>query len=79
MELIAAVLLATPLGYLVRPRARSLGLYLVAWAAILPVQTVSVHDANPDDINAQYAVAQAVILALGVGFNALGARLRAAR
>ena len=81
MELIAAVLLAGPLGYLVpgRTRARGLAVYLVLWAAIFPVQTIVVHAENADDIVPSYFVVNAVILALGIGLNNLGARLRARR
>ena len=50
MELIAAVLIAGPLGYFVRTRTRSLAAYLVLWAVIFPIQTVVVHAENPDDI-----------------------------
>ena len=79
MELITAVLLAGPLGYLVRPRPRGLAAYLVLWAAVFPVQTVVVHAENPDDIVPMYFLVNAVILAGGIGLNTLGARLRARR
>jgi hypothetical protein len=79
MELIAAVILAGPLGYLVWPRRRGLAAYLVLWAAIFPVQTIVVHAENPDDIVPMYFVVNAVILAGGIGLNALGARLRERR
>ena len=75
MELIAAIVLAGPLGYFVR--SRPLLAYLVVWAVIFPVQTVVVHSENADDINASYFVVNAVILAGGIGLNTLGARLRA--
>jgi hypothetical protein len=76
MELIAAVLLAAPLGYFVR---RGLAAYLVLWAVIFPVQTIVVHAENPDDIVPLYFVVNAVILAGGIGLNTLGARLRQRR
>jgi hypothetical protein len=76
MELIAAVILAGPLGYLVRPRLRGLAAYLVLWAVIFPVQTIVVHAENPDDIVPMYFVFNALILAGGIGLNTLGARLR---
>jgi hypothetical protein len=79
MELITAVLLAGPLGYFVRPRLRGLIAYLVLWAAVFPVQTVVVHAENPDDIVPMYFVVNALILAGGIGLNALGARLRERR
>jgi hypothetical protein len=79
MELIAAVLLAAPLGYFFGPRPRGLVAYLLLWAAIFPVQTIVVHAENADDIVPMYFVVNAVILAGGIGLNALGARLRERR
>jgi hypothetical protein len=79
MELLAAILLAGPLGYLTPDRRRGLVLYLLVWAIILPIQTVAVHNANPDDINWQYPVVNAVILAAGVALNQLGAAVQARR
>jgi hypothetical protein len=76
MELIAAVLLAGPLGYLVR---RGLFAYLILWVAIFPVQTIVVHAENADDIVPMYFVVNAVILAGGIGLNTIGARLRERR
>ncbi len=78
MELIAAVLLAGPLGYFCRTRRQGLGLYLLAWAVIFPIQTIVVLGDDPD-APISYFVVNAVILAGGVGLNALGARLRARR
>jgi hypothetical protein len=75
MELILAIVLAGPLGYLVKSRRRSLGLYLAAWAVVLPLQTLVVHAENPGDINAAYPFVNATILALGIALNRLGARL----
>lgn len=80
MELIAALLLAGPLGYLVRPPKRALIAYLAVWAAILPVQTVivlSAEDTFTDTV--LYWVFNALILALGIGLNRLGARRAAGR
>jgi peptidoglycan/LPS O-acetylase OafA/YrhL len=79
MELIAAIVLAGPLGYLCRTRKQGLGLYLVAWAVIFPIQFVVVHHENADDISALYFILNAVILAAGIGLNTLGARLRQRR
>ena len=79
MELIAAVLLAGPIGYLSRTRRQGVLLYLALWAVIFPIQTIVVHADNPDDIQALYFVFNAVILAGGVGLNTLGARLRVRR
>ena len=71
MELIAAVLLAGPLGYFAR---RGLLFYLAVWALILPVQTVVVFDAG--DGGFSYWVVNAVILAFGTALNRAGHRLR---
>jgi hypothetical protein len=79
MELITAVLIAAPLGYLLRPRLRGLAAYLVLWAAVFPVQTIVVHAENADDIQPMYFVVNALILAGGIGLNTLGARLRQRR
>ena len=81
MELIAAILLAGPLGYLVptRTRLRGLAVYLAVWAVIFPIQTAVVHAENPDDIEPAYFVVNALILAGGIGLNTLGAGLRERR
>ena len=76
MELIIAVVLAGPLGYLAPNRKLGLVLYLVVWAIVLPIQTIVVHSENPDDINAAYPLVNALILAGGVAVNRLGSRLR---
>ena len=77
MELIAAVVIAGPLGYLFGRRGPAF--YLVRWAIVFPIQTVVVHSENPDDIVTSYFVVNAVILTLGIALNRLGARLRARR
>ena len=81
MELIAAVLVAGPLGYFVRTRTRVRGIaiYLVLWAVIFPIQTAVVHAENADDIEPMYFFVNALILAGGIGLNTLGARLREKR
>ena len=81
MELIAAVLIAGPLGYFLRTRSRARGLavYLVVWAVIFPIQTAVVHAENPDDIEPLYWLFNALILCGGIGLNTLGARLRERR
>jgi len=81
MELIAAVLVAGPLGYFVRTRTRVRGIaiYLVLWAVIFPIQTAVVHAENADDIEPMYFIVNALILAGGIGLNTLGARLREKR
>jgi len=77
MELIAAIVLAGPLGFFVR--SRPLLAYLAIWTVIFPIQTVIVHSENADDISWQYFVVNAVILAGGIGLNTLGARQRRRR
>jgi hypothetical protein len=79
MELITAIVLAGPLGYFARNRRLGLILYLVAWAIVLPIQTVVVHSENPDDLNWAYPLVNAVILAGGVGFNLFASGLRQRR
>jgi hypothetical protein len=81
MELIAAILIAGPLGYFVqtRTRGRGIAIYLVVWAVIFPIQTAVVHAENPDDIEPLYFIFNALILAGGIGLNMLGARLRERR
>jgi peptidoglycan/LPS O-acetylase OafA/YrhL len=77
MELIAAVAIAGPLGYVLG--RRGLALYLVLWAIVFPIQTIVVHSENPDDIVVAYFVINGLILALGIGLNRLGAWLRSQR
>jgi hypothetical protein len=81
MELIAAILIAGPLGYFLptRSRARGLSAYLVVWAVIFPVQTIVVHAENPADIQPLYFIFNALILCAGVALNTLGARRRERR
>jgi hypothetical protein len=76
MELIAAILLAGPLGYLSRSARRGLVLYLIAWAVIFPVQTVVVYaDTDPSGNDWLYWLFNAFILAGGIGLNRLGHHL----
>ena len=79
MELITAVLIAGPAGYFARSRKQGLLLYLGIWTVVFPIQTVVVFSESGDDNNALYWVFNALILVAGVGFNALGARLRQRR
>ena len=79
MELITAIVLAGPLGFFAPNRRLGLVLYLVVWAIVLPIQTIVVHGENPDDINWQYPIVNAAILAAGVALNRLGAGARARR
>ena len=76
MELIAAILLAGPLGYFARSSRSGLVLYLITWAIIFPIQTVVV--SNAGDLELLYWVFNALILGLGIGLNRL-ARLRRER
>ena len=75
MELVIAIVLAGPLGYLAPTRRLGLILYLLVWAVVLPVQTNVVHSENPDDINAAYPLVNVLILAGGVALNRLGAAM----
>jgi len=81
MELIAAVLIAGPLGYFLptRSRARGVAAYLAVWAVIFPIQTAVVHAENPHDIEPAYFIVNALILCAGIGLNTLGARRRERR
>jgi hypothetical protein len=79
MELIAAVVIAGPLGYFVHRRGHALLAYLALWAVVFPIQTVVVHSENADDISVLYVVLNALILCLGIGLNRLGSMLRARR
>ena len=76
MELIAAILFAGPLGYFVHDRKRSLVLYLGLRAIVFPIQTLAVHNDDRGGLDVSYFVVNAAILAVGVGLNALAARLR---
>jgi peptidoglycan/LPS O-acetylase OafA/YrhL len=71
VELIAAVVIAGPLGYALG--RRGLAVYLALWAIVFPIQTIVVHSENPDDIVVAYFVINGLILALGIGLNRLGA------
>jgi hypothetical protein len=70
MELLAAILLAGPLGFFVK---RGLLAYLIVWALIFPVQSAVV---LADGNDPAYWVVNAVILALGIALNRLGLRVR---
>lgn len=73
MELIAAILLAGPLGFFGRTQRQGLTLYLLAWALILPVQTISVHQEGHLDWT--YPLVNAAILAAGLWLNRTGSRM----
>ncbi len=77
MELLAAVLLAGPIGYFAPTSRSGLMAYLVLWAAILPVQTIAVRDEG--SLEPSYWVINALILVLGVVLNRWGRRRREGR
>jgi hypothetical protein len=77
IELITALLLAGPIGYLVRARRRSVITYLALWAAVFPIQTISV--SHEGHLVPLYGVVNALILCLGLAANHQAARLRRAR
>ena len=79
MELITAIAIAGPLGYLIGRPQRARLVYLLLWAAIFPIQTVVVFSESGADNNGLYWVFNAFILGLGLTLNAGGARLRARR
>lgn len=79
MVQIATLLLAGPLGYFCRSRRKGLVIWLLAVAVTLPIQTLWILSDSPDDVNVGYWVIQALTLAVGLGLNALGARLRERR
>jgi hypothetical protein len=79
MELITAIAIAGPLGYLIRRPQRARLAYLLLWVVIFPIQTAVVFSESGSDDNALYWVFNALILCLGLTLNAAGARLRARR
>jgi hypothetical protein len=79
VELINAVLVAGPLGYLIPGRARSLWLWLGLWAVVFPIQTVVVFHESGDGSDILYWVFNALILAGGIVLNMAGGRLRSRR
>jgi hypothetical protein len=73
MELIAALLLAGPLGYFARSVSQGRKRYLIVWLLVFPIQTAAVYfDTDPSGNDWQYWVINAVILAGGLGLNRLG-------
>ena len=79
MELIAAILIAGPLGYFCRTPKQGRAFYLLVWATIFPVQTIVVFSMSDDGNDALYWIFNVLILGLGLGLNALGRRLRERR
>jgi len=79
MVQIAALLFAAPLGYFCKTRRQGLAFYGLLTAVLLPIQTLWILSDSPDDINDGYWLIQVLTLAVGIGLNALGARLRERR
>ena len=79
MELIAALLIAGPLGYFCNTVKQGRILYLALWAVVFPIQTIVVFSSSGDGSDVLYWVFNALILCLGLGLNAYGARLRRRR
>jgi len=79
MELIAAVLIAGPLGYFAPSAARGRLYYLLLWVIVFPIQTIVVFSESGDDNNLWYWAINAAILCVGLAANAFGARLRSRR
>ena len=77
MELILAILAAWPAGYFTSTRKRGLALYLLAWAIVFPIQTISVDSSG--QLDPLYGVFNALILAVGIELNLLGSRSRERR
>ena len=77
MELIAAILLAGPLGFYARSSRAGLALYLVVWAIIFPIQTVAI--SQEEGLEVSYWVINALILGMGIGLNRFGRRRRESR
>jgi hypothetical protein len=79
VELILAILVAGPAGYLTATRRRGVGIYLVAWAVVFPIQTYVVFSSDDSGNDALYWVFNALILAGGLALNQLGSMLRRRR
>jgi hypothetical protein len=79
VELIAAILLAGPIGYFSRTRKQGILLYLALWAVVFPIQTIVVFSTSSDGSDVLYWAFNALILGLGLGLNTFGARLRLRR
>ncbi len=77
MELALALLLAGPLGYLMRDSRRALLIYLAVAALVFPIQCLVVQAAG--DLDPSYWPLNAAIVGVGVGLNRLGAHLRTRR
>jgi hypothetical protein len=79
VELILAILVAGPAGYLTATRRRGVVMYLVAWAVVFPIQTYVVFSMDDSGNDALYWVFNALILAGGLALNQLGSMLRKRR
>ena len=79
MELILAILVAGPAGYLTATRGRGVLIYLVSWAVVFPIQTFVVFSMDDSGNDALYWVFNALILAGGLALNQLGSSLRKRR
>jgi hypothetical protein len=79
MELILAILVAGPVGYLTATRRRGIVIYLAAWAVVFPIQTLVVYSMGDSGSDALYWVFNALILTGGLTLNQLGSVLRARR
>jgi hypothetical protein len=79
VELILALLVAGPAGYLTATRRRGVVIYLVAWAVVFPIQTFVVFSIDDSDNDALYWVFNALILAGGLALNQVGSMLRKRR
>lgn len=77
MALILAIVGAGPIGFFAGTRRRGLGVYLVLWALVFPIQTVVVFSTSDDGSDFLYWVFNALILCLGIGLNQYGAVLGA--
>jgi hypothetical protein len=73
MELLLAILVAGPAGYLTKTRKLGLVVYLTLWAIVFPIQSVIV--GFDDDFDPFYLVVNAVILCVGIGLNRAGSVL----
>jgi hypothetical protein len=72
MELILALLVAGPAGYLAPTRRLGLVIYLCLWALTFPIQTVVVFALDDSGNEPLYWDVNAVILAGGLTLNQLG-------
>jgi hypothetical protein len=79
MELILAILVAGPAGYLTATRRRGVVIYLVSWAVVLPIQTLVVYSMSDSGSDALYWIFNVLILAGGLMLNQLGSVLRRRR